>query len=43
MRITFWDLSTNTAIYLKSPKMHDRGIAFNKNFMAILEKREGKN
>jgi len=43
MRITFWNLSTNEAMYLKNPKTHNAGIAFNKSFMALLEKRDGRN
>lgn len=43
MRITFWNLGTQEAVYLRNPKSHNKGIAFHKNFMALLEKREGKN
>lgn len=43
MRITFWNLKTMEAVYIKNPKRHDRGLQFNKSFMALLETRDNKN
>jgi len=40
--MTFWDLNAAQGVYIKNPKFHDRGIQFLENFVALLERRDGK-